>query len=110
MEHYHLLMLLKKRLRHPSIYNTHYKKLCGSGYTTDYQDYLCKDEFGFIKSGYISKKFQKILIANHFRIIQSHDLRHYCARLLIAEDIPLKDIQEWLGDSTFPLQQISTSI
>lgn len=79
----------------------HYKKLCGSGYTTDYQDYLCKDEFGgLIKPGYISKKFQKILIANHFRIIRFHDLRHSCASLLIAGDVTLKDIQEWLGHST----------
>ncbi|MBC9810718.1 tyrosine-type recombinase/integrase [Carnobacterium maltaromaticum] len=78
-----------------------YQIICGNDYNYDYQDYLCKDEFGNrFKPGYISKKFKKILIENELRIIRFHDLRHSCASLLIAEDIPLKDIQEWLGHST----------
>ena len=28
-----------------------------------------------------------------------HDLRHSCASLLLANDVPLKQIQEWLGHS-----------
>ncbi|MBC6141485.1 tyrosine-type recombinase/integrase [Listeria welshimeri] len=78
-----------------------YQNGCGNDYNYDYQDYLSKDEFGNrFKPGYISKKFKKILIENELRIIRFHDLRHSCASLLIAEDIPLKDIQEWLGYST----------
>lgn len=30
-----------------------------------------------------------------------HDLRHSCASLLLANGIPLKQIQEWLGHSDF---------
>ncbi len=30
-----------------------------------------------------------------------HDLRHSCASLLLANDVPLKQIQEWLGHSDF---------
>ena len=31
--------------------------------------------------------------------IRFHDLRHSCASLLLANDVPLKQIQEWLGHS-----------
>lgn len=78
-----------------------YKKLCGTSYCTKYKNYLCKNEFGeIIKPGYLSKKYKKILAANNLRIIRFHDLRHTCASLLFAEDVSLKDIQEWLGHST----------
>ncbi len=30
-----------------------------------------------------------------------HDLRHSCASLLLANGVPLKQIQEWLGHSDF---------
>lgn len=30
-----------------------------------------------------------------------HDLRHSCASLLLANGVPLKHIQEWLGHSDF---------
>ena len=35
------------------------------------------------------------------RHIRFHDLRHSCASLLLAKDIPMKAIQEWLGHSNF---------
>jgi Site-specific recombinase XerC len=33
------------------------------------------------------------------RHIRFHDLRHSCASLLLANDVPMKLIQEWLGHS-----------
>ena len=33
------------------------------------------------------------------RHIRFHDLRHSCASLLLANDVPMKQIQEWLGHS-----------
>ena len=35
------------------------------------------------------------------RHIRFHDLRHSCASLLLSQGIPMKQIQEWLGHSTF---------
>ncbi len=32
-----------------------------------------------------------------------HDLRHSCASLLLANGIPMKAIQEWLGHSNFAI-------
>ena len=31
------------------------------------------------------------------------DLRHSCASLLLANDVPMKAIQEWLGHSNFSI-------
>lgn len=33
--------------------------------------------------------------------LRFHDLRHSCASLLLANGVPMKAIQEWLGHSTF---------
>ncbi len=34
-------------------------------------------------------------------MLRFHDLRHSCASLLLANDIPMKAIHEWLGHATF---------
>lgn len=35
------------------------------------------------------------------RRIRFHDLRHSCASLLLANNVPMKQIQDWLGHSDF---------
>ena len=39
--------------------------------------------------------------AKGMRQIRYHDLRHSCASLLLANGVPMKQIQEWLGHSDF---------
>ena len=38
-----------------------------------------------------------------FKRIRFHDLRHSCASLLLANGVPLKHIQDWLGHSDFAI-------
>lgn len=38
---------------------------------------------------------------NGLRPIRFHDLRHSCASLLIKNKIPMKDVQVWMGHSSF---------
>ncbi len=79
-----------------------YRKLCGRCYNKEYLGYLCVDEVGNIfRPNYISEAFPKILKANGMRPIRFHDLRHSCASLLLANGVPMKQIQEWLGHSDF---------
>lgn len=79
-----------------------HKKLCGRCYNKEYLGYLCVDEVGnILRPNYISESFPKLLKANGMRPIRFHDLRHSCASLLLANGVPMKQIQEWLGHSDF---------
>ncbi len=78
------------------------KKLCGRSYNKDYLEYICVDEIGgLIKPDYVTDGFRNFLRENGFRAIRFHDLRHTCASLMLANNVPMKQIQEWLGHSDF---------
>ena len=77
-------------------------RLCGRCYNRNYLDYVCVDNMGTLLSpNYLSATFPKLLEKNGMRHIRFHDLRHSCASLLLANDVPMKQIQEWLGHSDF---------
>ena len=80
----------------------YHRKLFMKSYDNTCSDYVCVDEMGKIfKPNYITDHFGLLLKRYNFRIIRFHDLRHSCASLLLAQGIPMKSIQEWLGHSTF---------
>lgn len=54
-----------------------------------------------IKPNYVSCGFPKLLEEHGLRRVRYHDLRHSCASLLLANGVPMKQIQEWLGHSDF---------
>ena len=54
-----------------------------------------------LSPNYISSAFPKLLEKHGLRHIRFHDLRHSCASLLLANGVPMKQIQEWLGHSDF---------
>ena len=54
-----------------------------------------------LKPNTLSDGFKRILEQNNLRVIRLHDLRHTCASLLLANGVPMKQIQEWLGHSDF---------
>lgn len=78
------------------------RRLCGRSYSKEYSGYICVNEIGdLIKPNYVTEFFPKLLEANGLRRIRFHDLRHSCASLLLANGVPMKQIQEWLGHSDF---------
>ena len=78
------------------------RRLCGRSYIKDYIGYVCVNEIGdLIKPHYVTESFPKLLKVNGLRHIRYHDLRHSCASLLLANGVPMKQIQEWLGHSDF---------
>ena len=90
-------MLLAKKEK-----QEHYRKLCGRSYCKEYLDYIFVNEMGERwKPRYLSDGFKRILEQNDLRRIRFHDLRHTCASLLLANNVPMKKIQEWLGHSDF---------
>ena len=54
-----------------------------------------------ISPHYLTAAFPKLLDKNELRRIRYHDLRHSCASLLLANGVPMKQIQEWLGHIDF---------
>ena len=78
------------------------RRLCGRSYHKQYAGYVCINEMGdLIKPHYVTEQFPKLLDANGLRRIRFHDLRHSCASLMLANGVPMKQIQECLGHSDF---------
>lgn len=76
------------------------RRVCGNCYSKKYDGYVFVDAMGNIfNPRSVTANFGKLLEQNGLRHIRFHDLRHSCASLLLANDVPLKQIQEWLGHS-----------
>ncbi|MBQ5953030.1 MAG: site-specific integrase [Lachnospiraceae bacterium] len=75
-------------------------RICGTSYCQDYKDYVFVDQLGnLFTPNAVSENFAAILQKHGLRKIRFHDLRHSCASLLLANNVPMKQIQEWLGHS-----------
>ena len=76
------------------------QKIMRRGYCKKYTDYICVDAIGeIIKPDYVTNHFKILLRDNGLKQIRFHDLRHSCASLLLANGVPMKMIQDWLGHS-----------
>ncbi|GHU79090.1 hypothetical protein FACS1894191_1100 [Clostridia bacterium] len=75
---------------------------CGNCYNQEYTGYVLVNELGvLLKPSYLTRGLSNLLKKHDLRHIRFHDLRHTCASLLIAEGVSIKEIQEWLGHSTY---------
>ncbi len=78
------------------------KKVCGNCYNYDYDGYVFVDEMGErMRPDYLTSKFPEYIVRHGLKKMRFHDLRHSCASLLLANGVPLKQIQDWLGHSDF---------
>ena len=78
------------------------KQICGNCYNYEYDGFVFVDELGErMRANYLTSAFPKFLEDYDLRRMRFHDLRHSCASLLLANGVPLKHIQEWLGHSDF---------
>ena len=77
------------------------KKLYGNTYKNK-ENYICVyDDGEIMKPDTITRKFPDFLADNDMDEIRLHDLRHTCASLLLANGVSMKEIQEWLGHSSY---------
>lgn len=87
------------------LYKNTYKenrKFYGKSYCNEYSEYVCLMDNGeLMKPDYLTRKFEQLLENNKMRKIRLHDLRHSCGTLLIRNKVPLKEIQNWLGHSSY---------
>ena len=78
------------------------QKLFGNSYCKEYMDYVCVDEMGkLFRPNFVSDHFGWLLKKYGLKKLTFTELRHSCASMLVAEGIPMKSIQEWLGHSNF---------
>ncbi len=76
------------------------QRMLRGAYNRTYSDYVCVDAIGnLIKPQYVTTHFKVILEKNGLKLIRFHDLRHSCASMLLANKVPMKMIQDWLGHS-----------
>lgn len=62
------------------------------------KDYVCVKEDGeLIKPDHLTKRFQKLAQENDLRKIRLHDIRHSVGSLLAANNVNLRQIQDFLG-------------
>ena len=91
----------KKLLEHKAKLERN-QKLFGNSYCKEYMDYVCVDEMGkLFRPNFVSDHFGWLLKKYGLKKITFKELRHSCASMLVAEGIPMKSIQEWLGHSNF---------
>ena len=69
-------------------------------YCIKYTDYVCVDALGKLYDpDFITEHFRQLLKKHNLKKIRFRDLRHSCASVLLAQGVPMKQIQEWLGHS-----------
>ena len=80
------------------------RKWKSSSKRLSFDGFICRDNYGnMISPGYVTQHFHYIITRNGLKHLRFHDLRHSCASLLLAHDVPMKAIQEWLGHSNFSI-------
>lgn len=97
-----LIPHIEELLREEQERQKYYKKLLREGYCSDYEGYICRDNLGkLITPNYVSDHFRHMIKNNKLKKLRFHDLRHSCASLLLANGIQMKEIQDWLGHSSY---------
>jgi len=62
--------------------------------------YVCVDETGnLLKPDTLSRRFGALLEKHGLRRIRFHDCRHSCSGFLLSAQVPLIEVQQWLGHS-----------
>ena len=76
------------------------RKMCGNCWQET--GYVYVNDMGQpVKPNYVTQHFQLVLQKTGMRKITFHELRHTCASLLLKSGVPMKNIQEWLGHSSY---------
>lgn len=97
-----LIPVMEKKLLEHKAKLERNQKLFGNSYCKEYMDYVCVDEMGkLFRPNFVSDHFGWLLKKYGLKKLTFKELRHSCASMLVAEGIPMKSIQEWLGHSNF---------
>lgn len=97
-----LMPHIEKLLREKKAWQEQNEALMGDSYNKDFDGYVCRDRMGkLITPNYVTRHFKQVIDKNGLKRLRFHDLRHSCASLMLAHGVSMKEIQEWLGHSTY---------
>lgn len=97
---YPLIDYVEQRVTAKIAENKEMRKLCGNSYCNDWIGYLCVNQLGAILDpDYITTRHKKMLEKAGLPHVRFHDLRHSCVRLMMANEVPLERIKDWVGHS-----------
>lgn len=78
-----------------------FRKLYGNTYKNN-DNYLCvRNDGSVVNPDTITQQFNKFIAKNNLKPITLHSCRHSCGSILLANGVNIKEIQEWLGHSTY---------
>lgn len=101
-----LIPFIEELLKAEYIRQQENKKLYGNSYKNKENYILVDDEGKLIRPDRVTRNFGELIKNNNLRKIELRQLRHSCASLLLANGVPLDQIQVWLGHSDIKTTQI----
>ena len=79
-----------------------YRKAFRSQYDKAWSNCVCVTPTGnLIRPDEVTEGFSKLVKNHNLKKVTYHGLRHSCASMLVANGVPMKQIQLWLGHSNY---------
>ncbi|MDL2325392.1 tyrosine-type recombinase/integrase [Ruminococcaceae bacterium OttesenSCG-928-A16] len=97
-----LIPFIKEKLLERKAWNAEMRRKHGNSYDVEHTGYVFTGKLGaLLTPANLSRYFRQMLAEYGLRHIRFHDLRHSCASLLLANGISMKEIQDWMGHSSY---------
>jgi len=97
---YPLIPYIEERVKAKIAENKELRLLCGNSYSREWLGYICVHQLGeIIDPDYITNRHKALLKNAGLPHVRFHDLRHSCVGLMMANEIPMERIRDWVGHS-----------
>lgn len=97
---YPLIPYVEERVKAKIAENKDLRKLCGNSYNREWIGYLCVHPLGeIIDPDYITNRHKALLKKAGLPHVRFHDLRHSCVGLMMANEVPIERVRDWVGHS-----------
>lgn len=97
---YPLIPYVEERIKAKIAENKELRELCGSSYSKEWLGYICVNPLGeIIDPDYITNRHRDLLKKADLPPVRFHDLRHSCVGLMMANEVPMERIRDWVGHS-----------
>ncbi|MEL7566503.1 MAG: tyrosine-type recombinase/integrase [Dehalobacterium sp.] len=97
---YPLIPYVEERIKAKIAENKELRELCGNSYSKEWLGYICVHPLGeIIDPDYITNRHADLLKKAGLPHVRFHDLRHSCVGLMMANEVPMERIRDWVGHS-----------